>query len=71
MWAIYDINDDEERDAYHVVPMDDDEMHTLSRKCTCSPIAKAIDDISTIITHNSYDGREGYEQALEFINSNE
>lgn len=71
MWATYDFNNDDENNAYHVVPLEDDEMHDLSRKCTCKPIARAIDEISTLIVHNSYDGREGYEQALEYINPNE
>lgn len=71
MWQIIDINEDDEMNAYHIIPIDDDEMHNLSRKCSCKPRAKAIDDISTMIVHNSYDGREGYEQALDYLNLND
>jgi hypothetical protein len=71
MWAVYEHNEDDEEFTYHVVPLDDDEMHTLSKKCECRPIAKAIDEISTTVIHNSYDGREGYEQAIQVLNSEE
>jgi hypothetical protein len=67
MWATYEHNEDDEDNAYHIVPLDDDEMHTLSRSCECRPAAKAVDEISTMIIHNSFDGREGYEQALELL----
>jgi hypothetical protein len=42
-------------------------MHELKRSCSCRPRAKAVDDMSTLIIHNSYDGREGYEQAMELL----
>lgn len=71
MWGTYDINEDDELYTYHVVPLEDDEMHTLSRTCKCQPQPRAIDEISTFVVHNSFDGREGYEQALEFINPND
>jgi hypothetical protein len=67
-WAIYDFNDDDEMYAYHIVPVDDDEPHDLSRKCRCIPNTEAVDEMSTLIIHNSFDGREGYEQAIDIIN---
>jgi|LakMenEpi03Aug12_release.lakeMendotaPanAssembly.Ray.scaffolds.fasta_scaffold3413387_1 hypothetical protein len=66
-WATYDINDDDENYAYHIVPIDDDEMHELKRTCSCRPRAKAVDDMSTLIIHNSFDGREGYELAMQLL----
>jgi len=68
MWATYDINEDEEDNAYHIVPLDDDQMHALSRTCECRPQPSAVDDISTLIIHNSFDGREAYEEAMGIIN---
>jgi len=68
MWATYDFNEDEEQDAYHIVPLDDDHEHTLSRECECKPQAQAVDEISTLIIHNSFDGREAYEEAMSIIN---
>lgn len=68
MWATYDFNEDEEQDTYHIVPLDDDHAHTLSRECECRPRPQAVDEISTMIIHNSFDGREAYEEAMSIIN---
>jgi hypothetical protein len=68
MWATFEHNEDEEDNAYHIVPLDDDHMHTLSRECECRPQAKAVDELSTLVIHNSFDGREAYEEAMEIIN---
>ncbi len=55
----------------HVVPIDDDEEHELLRTCQCRPTAKAIDDITVMIVHNSFDGREAYEEAMRVLDNNE
>jgi len=68
MWGTFEHNEDDEDYAYHVVPLDDDQEHQLSRECECRPRAKAVDDLSTIIVHNSFDGREAYEEAMGIIN---
>lgn len=68
MWATYDFNEDDEQNAYHIIPLDDDHIHMLTRDCECSPQGKAVDDMSTLIIHNSFDGREAYEEAIQIIN---
>lgn len=68
MWGIYEYNEDGNDNEFHVVPIDDDHAHSMSRTCECRPVAKAVDDISTIVVHNSFDGREAYEEAMGIIN---
>lgn len=68
MWGVYEYNEDDEDYTYHVVPLDDEHEHMLSRQCECVPRAKAVDDMSIIIVHNSFDGREAYEEAMGIIN---
>jgi hypothetical protein len=48
--------------------MDDLEIHEESEHCKCEPVRKAIDDVSTMVIHNSFDGREAFETALELLN---
>ena len=71
MWATIEHNEDNENDTYHIVPLDDEEIHSLSRDCSCKPTARAIDEIATMVIHNSFDGREAYEEAMQIINSPE
>ena len=71
MWGTFEHNEDNEDNAYHIVPLDDDHEHALSRDCECRPRSQAVDEISTLIVHNSFDGREGYEEAMSIINSPE
>lgn len=66
---------------YHVHPEGDLESHILKCDinvtneipipiclCTCSPTFKE-ENGSLIVIHNSFDGREGVEQAREILNS--
>ena len=71
MWGLYECNEDDMDNEFHVIPIDDDEPHTLSRKCECRPFPNAIDEISTIVVHNSFDGREAYEEAMKLLNTSE
>jgi hypothetical protein len=55
----------------HVVPIDDDEEHELIRTCHCKPTVTAIDDMTLMIIHNSFDGREAYEEAMRILDDDE
>jgi len=67
-WGTYDYDEDNDSGVYHVVPIDDDDEHQFSRMCICRPRVQAVDDMSTMIIHNSFDGREAYEEAIQIIN---
>lgn len=60
--------DPDEYNLFHILPMDDLEIHEESEHCKCEPVRKAIDDVSTMVIHNSFDGREAFETALELLN---
>ena len=45
----------------HAVPRDDIEEHRYSSQCSCRPDK---DNKTMQITHNSFDGREAYEEGL-------
>ena len=56
-------------DVYHVRPNDDMLPHSLSTMCACCPTVKEHNG-NVIVTHSSFDGREGIEQANEILNPN-
>jgi hypothetical protein len=60
--------DPDEYNLFHILPLDDLEMHEESEDCKCQPTRKAIDDVSTMVVHNSFDGREAFEMALKVLN---
>lgn len=45
---------------YHVVPMQDTQAHTVSETCPCCPVQD--NETPTLWVHNSFDGREQYEE---------
>lgn len=52
--------------AYHVIPINDKKPHIEKRYCKCSPKLIYQDGVA-IYVHNSYDGREVFEQAAAQI----
>lgn len=44
----------------HVVPLEDSGSHVQSMSCRCRPYISAIDE--DVIVHNSFDGREFFEE---------
>lgn len=69
------------KDIYHVHPVSDTEDHILKCDfmvaegvhvvycmCKCNPTFKE-ENSSLIVVHNSFDGREGVEEANEILNS--
>lgn len=63
-WA--DKNNDIEELAYgietiHVLPVDDLKPHIESQACKCQPRVDTFKNGNRVITHNSFDGREFYE----------
>lgn len=57
--------------AIHVYPVDEEKEHELQHKfypfCKCLPRSE-VKNGKLIITHNSFDGREGLEMAKEILN---
>lgn len=49
---------------YHVLPINDIKDHVEQSTCPCEPEV-VVEGGDLIIAHNSWDGREGLEQALE------
>lgn len=47
---------------YHIVPVNDVEEHESFSTCHCNPVLK-----DGVWVHNSFDGREVFEQAAEMI----
>ncbi len=47
---------------YHIIPIDDIKEHVSLPTCHCNPQLK-----DGVWVHNSFDGREVYEQAAELI----
>ena len=48
-------------DASHVLPLNDLKAHYDSERCWCKPRTERFNDGKLLITHNSADGREFYE----------
>jgi len=51
----------------HVIPLNDKIDHTCDDQCPCMP--RKVED-GMVIVHNSFDGREILEIALDSINLN-
>ena len=49
-------------DVYHVLPIDDLQSHEESAQCACEP---KIEENGALVMHNSYDGREIVERAVD------
>lgn len=62
-WVMHQTFEDE----WHIFPEDEDHLE-FGAGCACQPLVEQVNGI-TIITHNSYDGREALEKALEILNS--
>lgn len=53
----------------NVLPINDLKEHTEDSTCECNPTVEIIDGTGElIIIHNSFDGREGLEQANQILN---
>jgi hypothetical protein len=48
------------KDIYHVIPLNDLKPHTESVNCKCVP---SVQEGGKLIVHNSYDGREFFEES--------
>lgn len=55
-------------DVVHVIPLNDLQEHSadLGAPCTCRPMLKEVDG-GLVVVHNSWDGREVLEKALDSI----
>lgn len=65
MRAGYSLCTDTMSDTYHVIPLNDRKVHVDSETCHCKP-RKQQEPNGVIVIHNSYDGREFYEDAEAF-----
>lgn len=52
------------REIIHVIPENDLKEHVPYRHCHCNPVIK-----DGVCVHNSFDGREVFEQAAELLNN--
>lgn len=57
----------EETPIWHILPINDSEVHIEMGDCKCKPKIEVIED-RVLIIHNSFDGREAVEWANEIIN---
>jgi hypothetical protein len=55
---------------YHVTPVDDWQNHKEgdSSDCDCNPKVELLENGNTLVTHNSYDGREHLENDHDWQN---
>lgn len=49
----------------HVHPLNDLAIHNLDMNCSCKPKSENIDNGYVMITHNSFDRREFFENQLK------
>ena len=56
-----------EESVWHILPVDDSDEHEESSMCKCEPEVQESGG-GILIIHNSFDGREGLEQALDILN---
>lgn len=57
-----------EENIWHILPIGDSDEHEESSMCKCKPTVKEEEGGGILIVHNSFDGREGLEQAIEILN---
>ncbi len=50
--------------ATHIYPINDRKEHTTGQSvyCACRPVVERAEDRATYVIHNSYDGREFFEE---------
>lgn len=53
----------------NILPYDDDKEHWESLDCPCEPSVE-FNEGEMLITHNSYDGREGLEEVYVLLGLN-
>lgn len=53
---------DDDRNVQHVYPLNDMREHSMSIHCWCDPDMEEVGVNGLVITHNSLDGREAFEQ---------
>lgn len=49
-------------DYFEVVPIGEEDWHRPDKKCRCGPEIRAEKGLKPLIVHNSFDGREHFEQ---------
>ena len=54
--------------VYHVLPINDLKDHDECTTCECEPRCEWQPNGDLLVTHSSYDGREGVEWANEILN---
>ena len=57
----------EEENIWHILPVNDIDIHEESSVCKCEPDVKEVEG-GILIVHNSFDGREGLEMTNEILN---
>lgn len=54
-------------ESWHIIPANDLKPHTNNSDwCKCAPLVKILDNGNNLVVHNSYDGREFYEDVEAF-----
>lgn len=53
----------------NVIPVNDLKPHVESPDCACGPRVECFENGNRVIVHNSYDGREIVERAVDEIDS--
>lgn len=54
---------------WHLLPHNDIKPHEETTTCECLPTIEFIED-EIVVIHNSFDGREGVEQAEKILKNN-
>lgn len=57
-WSVFEKDDGSE---VNVIPENDLRMHLYGTLCRCRPSKEVTDEGVPLYVHNSYDGREAYE----------
>lgn len=45
----------------HVVPLDDERIHTFTTECECKPRTEVVTTDALLVSHNAWDRRELHE----------
>lgn len=62
-WGVFYFLDD-----IHILPNNDEHTHAVDVDCACGPSQEYHHGV-LIVTHNSFDGREGVEWANELLDA--
>lgn len=54
----------------HVMPVNDLKVHEKSRACACTPKVEIVEGGNEVVIHNSWDGREILERAVDSLVNN-